>query len=105
MTMKTITERREVRSAVSAYWEPPFLGTLTIWVIDQRTKSIQDIAAAKEKPATMELRVWVWSSWETRFTVWIAADMVLYITLGKKLFERKFLFFNQFFELLTFDLF
>jgi len=83
--MKTITERREVRSAVSAYWEPPFLGTLTIWVITQRMKSIQDIAAAKEKPATMELRVWVWSSWVTRSTVLralVTADIV-YITMGK----------------------
>jgi hypothetical protein len=54
---KTTTERREVRRAVRAYWAPPFLGTLIIWVMVQRTKSIQDIAAAKEKPPTMELRV------------------------------------------------
>jgi hypothetical protein len=55
-----------------------------IWVIDQRTKSIQDMAAAKEKPATMELRVWLWSSWVTRFTVGIiAADMVIYNMVGK----------------------
>jgi hypothetical protein len=46
--------------------------------MDQRTKSIQDIAAAKEKPATMELRVWEESSWETRLTVSMAADMVCY---------------------------
>jgi hypothetical protein len=42
-------------------------------------KSIQDMAAAKEKPATMELRVWVWSSWVTISTVLMAlvtADMV-----------------------------
>jgi hypothetical protein len=54
--MKTMMERREVKTAVSAYWEPPFLGTLTIWVTAQRTKSIQAMAAAKEKPPTMELR-------------------------------------------------
>jgi hypothetical protein len=53
----------------------------------QRTKSIQDIAAAKEKPPTMELRVWVWSSWVTRVTVWrAAADIVIVILyLGKKI--------------------
>jgi hypothetical protein len=62
MTKKTTTERREVRIAVSAYWAPPFLGTFTIWVMVQRTKSIHDMAAAKEKPPTIELRVWVWSS-------------------------------------------
>jgi len=53
----------------------------------QRTKSIQDIAAAKEKPPTMELRVWVWSSWVTRVTVWrAAADIVIVILyIGKKI--------------------
>jgi hypothetical protein len=45
-----------------------------------RTKSIHDMAAAKEKPPTIELRVWVWSSWVTRFTVWrAAADIVVVI--------------------------
>jgi len=62
MIMNTMIEMRVVRIAVSAYWEPLFLGTFTIWVMIQRTRSIQDIAAAKEKPPTIELRVWVWSS-------------------------------------------
>jgi hypothetical protein len=80
MTKKTTTERREVRTAVMAYSAPPFLGTLMIWVIVHRTKSIHDMAAAKEKPPTIELRVWVWSSWVTRFTVWrAAADIVVVI--------------------------
>jgi len=49
-------ERRVVRIAVRLYWTPPFLGTrITCWM-NQRTTSIHDMAAAKEKPATMELR-------------------------------------------------
>jgi len=70
------------------YWEPPFLGTLMILVMDQRTKSIQDMAAAKEKPPTMEFMVWFWSSWETRFTVCIAADIVV-IHYDRKIIIRK----------------
>jgi hypothetical protein len=57
-----------------------------IWVMDQRTKSIHDIAAAKEKPPTIELRVWDWSSWVTRVTVWrAAADMVFVILYDRKI--------------------
>ena len=84
--MKTMTERRVVMSAVRAYWVPPFLGTFTIWVTVQRTKSIHAIAAAKENPPTMELRVWVWSSWVTRSTVFMAsaADMVIGILYSWK---------------------
>jgi hypothetical protein len=86
MTKKTTTDRRDVSTAVSAYWAPPFLGTLMIWVMVQRTKSIHDIAAANEKPPTMELRVWDWSSWVTRFTVWrAAADMVFVILYDRKI--------------------
>jgi len=83
MIMKIITERREVRSAVSAYWKPPFLGTLIIWVMAHRMKSIHDMAAAKENPPTMELRVWVCSSWVTRSTVAravVTADYFIYYT-------------------------
>ena len=68
-TIKTTIERRVVRIAVRAYWVPPFLGTLTTWLMTHRTRSIQDIAAAKEKPATIALSDWVSSSCVTRLTV------------------------------------
>jgi len=77
-------DNKVVRIAVRVYWVPPFFGTLiTCWMI-QRTKSIQLIAAAKEKPATIALRDWVSNSWVTRLTLDIGESdilgVILYVT-------------------------
>src|SRR5210317_1266436 len=78
-------ERRVVSTAVSAYWAPPFLGTLITWLMMKRTTSIQDIAAANEKPATIAFNDWVSSSWVTRVTVLIASFIVSNILYPTKI--------------------
>src|SRR6056300_303084 len=60
---------------------PPFLLTLTTWFTNQRTRSIHERAAAKEKPATTAFKDCDSSSWLISVTV-SAADMV-YITFRK----------------------
>ena len=67
--------------------------TLTTWLTIHLTKSIQERAAAKEKPATMALRDWDSSSLVTRVTVSAATADIFFILYPEILIWEQFLFY------------